>query len=230
MKMTKVQVYKVMEPGRWYTCKDFNGNTQVEIEAISSHLSQLYRDKKLDRQKRVSPGSSFRAMFEYRVRINPLPDTLTSRVIAAISQPPVEVHQEPSKMEQALTYLGLIIREEIEDVVEDRMALLLENMYFESPMAKNPERAKLKRVVVAGLLPGQEKMIKTEFGKDFNLGFYEVNQPVSTLGLLAKRADHVLLITGKISHKHQTPVRHHPGLIWVNGLMTDIRNKLVDLA
>ena len=241
--MNKASVFAKMTFGRWYTCKDFGVTDQKEVWEISSHLSKLYKETKLDRQNIVrQPGYIGGKTFEYKVRdITPLSDTikinskLTAKVAAACI-PKVRVPEpEPvptlSSMEEAMHYLGLILQRQVESLVEDKIAAMLESLYFKGPSIEQPFRSKLKTIIIAGLLPGQGNTIKQEFGRKFNLEFIEGDSKnPKRLAAAAKGADHVLLITGKVGHHHQDQVRHHPGLIWVNGLMTEIRTRLTDLV
>lgn len=91
------------------------------------------------------------------------------------------------------------------------------------------ERMKLSSVVIVGLLPEQENMIKDEFKDCFRLRFWKDGNPKS-LREISGNADHILTFVDKIGHKHEDAIvaaGRKPDR--VTGGMSSLRKRLTEI-
>lgn len=91
------------------------------------------------------------------------------------------------------------------------------------------ERMKLSSVVIVGLLPEQENMIKDEFKDCFRLRFWKDGNPKS-LREISGNADHILTFVDKIGHKHEDAILasgRKPDR--VTGGMSSLRKRLTEI-
>ena len=95
--------------------------------------------------------------------------------------------------------------------------------------SETTERAKLSSVVIVGLLPEQENMIKNEFKDCFRLKFWKDGNPKS-LREISGNADHILTFVDKIGHKHEDAILasgKRPDR--VTGGMSSLRKRLTEI-
>ena len=88
---------------------------------------------------------------------------------------------------------------------------------------------KLTNVVIVGLLPDQENMIKGEFKDCFRLRFWKDGNPKS-LREISGNADHILTFVDKIGHKHEDAILasgRKPDR--VTGGMSSLRKRLTEI-
>lgn len=91
------------------------------------------------------------------------------------------------------------------------------------------ERMKLANVVIVGLQPDQENMIKDEFKECFRLRFWKDGNPKS-LREISGNADHILTFVDKIGHKHEDAIiaaGRRPDR--VTGGMSSLRKRLTEI-
>lgn len=96
-------------------------------------------------------------------------------------------------------------------------------------VSKNIVR-RLPKVALCGLMPNQANEIRKEFSSFFDLVFVGADEKTTRLKDVSVNADFVVLDTKFISHQHQEQVRKHKGLHMVNGGVSAIKDKLVELT
>ena len=100
----------------------------------------------------------------------------------------------------------------------------------EARKAVKVNRVELPRVLIVGLQGNQPTDISNEYGEMLDLRFVEATASTNLIRSGSKHADYVVLITKFISHHHQEAVREHPGLIYVNGSTSELKQVLLPLA
>lgn len=73
------------------------------------------------------------------------------------------------------------------------------------------------KVIVVGLLPVQTNEVQAEYGKVFNLRFFNSNVPSQQIKESAKHCTFAILMTKFTSHSTAAALRAHPGFIFCNG-------------
>lgn len=92
------------------------------------------------------------------------------------------------------------------------------------------KRQQLPRVMVIGVMGEVAFQTESEYGEMLDLRFYKQEENLSLIRSQAKHCDYVVLIVGHINHGHQDCVREHPGLIFCNGGVTQMKEILLTLA
>lgn len=90
-------------------------------------------------------------------------------------------------------------------------------------------RAGRLRVTVVGLRGDQETEVWREFGKELDLRFYSKDRNVKDLWASTKSSDHLVVMTGWVSHAHTAVAARHPGYIPLEGHLMALKDKLTDL-
>ena len=91
-------------------------------------------------------------------------------------------------------------------------------------------RKQLPRVMVIGVMGEVAFQTESEYGEMLDLRFYKQEENLSLIRAQVKHCDYVVLIVGHINHGHQDCVRNHPGLIFCNGGVTQMKEILLNLA
>lgn len=89
-------------------------------------------------------------------------------------------------------------------------------------------RAKLPRVLILGLKPNQAGLIDQEFGNCFDLRFWK-DEGITKLDAMARNADHIVAMTGFISHPQEAHVKSYRGYLRQGGGMDGLRETLTRL-
>jgi len=99
-----------------------------------------------------------------------------------------------------------------------------------APRAAEPQ-APRKRVMIVGLLPGQQNTITREFGRELDLRFITSDAQASNRASeLSRRSDAAVLMTKFVSHTAENIIRAGGGrLIRVSGGMSQLRDALTRL-
>ena len=112
----------------------------------------------------------------------------------------------------------------LEDVIDNMLPNEVASIEDEAA-----NRMKLANVVIVGLLPDQENMIKDEFKDCFRLRFWKDGNPKS-LREISGNADHILTFVDKIGHKHEDAILasgRKPDR--VTGGMSSLRKRLTEI-
>lgn len=112
----------------------------------------------------------------------------------------------------------------LEDVIDNMLPNEVASIEDEAA-----NRMKLANVVIVGLLPDQENMIKDEFKDCFRLRFWKDGNPKS-LREISGSADHILTFVDKIGHKHEDAILasgRKPDR--VTGGMSSLRKRLTEI-
>jgi len=112
----------------------------------------------------------------------------------------------------------------LEDVIDNMLPNEVASIEDEAA-----NRMKLANVVIVGLLPDQENMIKDEFKDCFRLRFWKDGNPKS-LREISGNADHILTFVDKIGHKHEDAIvaaGRKPDR--VTGGMSSLRKRLTEI-
>lgn len=96
------------------------------------------------------------------------------------------------------------------------------------PITVNRRTRKL-RIVVAGLLPGQIRLIDSKFNEVFDLRFWKVTEPIAMLKSTLVSADHVVVLTKFVNHS-VTEVTSQHNHILIPGGLSSLRETLVGLT
>ncbi len=92
----------------------------------------------------------------------------------------------------------------------------------------NPTQARRKRVLVVGLLPGQQDLITREFGRELDLRFVTSDAQVSNRAKeLSHSSDAAILMTKLVSHAAEDIIKSRGGrLIRVSGGLSQLKGAL----
>jgi hypothetical protein len=88
---------------------------------------------------------------------------------------------------------------------------------------------KKPRVLICGMIASQEQAVRDDFDELFDLTFFKSDENLQQLKKMLQ-VDHIILMTGKISHQIQAITRQHPSLHMVGGGVSMIKDKLLKLA
>ena len=91
-------------------------------------------------------------------------------------------------------------------------------------------KQQLPKVMVIGVMGDVAFQTESEYGEMLDLRFYKQEENMNLIRSQAKHCDYVVLIVGHINHGHQDCVRNHPGLIFCNGGVTQMKEILLTLA
>lgn len=83
------------------------------------------------------------------------------------------------------------------------------------------------QITVIGLKPDQERRIEREFTA---LDFSFISSTAYKQTLPMPDGDSVILMTRFVSHNQQKAVREHPGLVYVNGGLSSLREALKTIS
>ena len=86
------------------------------------------------------------------------------------------------------------------------------------------------KVMVVGLHSDQEQFIKKEFDSCLKLVFIHTDAPSKSLINVKDSCDFVLMMTKFINHNKFDIAKDHKGLIMINGGMSDLKDKLYEIA
>lgn len=140
-----------------------------------------------------------------------------------------------------ITELASVLAKQFEDTLTTELeqalvsAMTSVERSFEEKMASARKIAgvtkkQLPRVMVIGVMGEVAYETNSEYGDMLDLRFYKIEENVGLIRAQAKNCDYVILITKHISHNHQDCVREHPGLIYCNGGVTQMKEILLNLA
>ena len=82
------------------------------------------------------------------------------------------------------------------------------------------------KVIVVGLLPVQTNEVQAEYGKVFNLRFFNSNVPSQQIRESAKHCTFAILMTKFTSHSTAAALRAHPGFLFCNGNSSALKQML----
>jgi hypothetical protein len=72
-------------------------------------------------------------------------------------------------------------------------------------------KVKLPTILIAGLLPSQENVIKAAFETRANLKLWNKDMSGQTLGEYARNSDHAIIFTSHVAHQHEDKIRGNLG-------------------
>lgn len=207
-------------------------------------------------EKRYSKGSLYTLSKKLRERIGK-GEIVVNPVV---TKPPIQVASEPvieqpsaetkplaspglerftfgNKITELVSDLARQFEEQLTTELESALNVALGNV--ERSFAKKLEdarkvtgqkRQQLPRVMVIGVMGEVAFQTESEYGEMLDLRFYKQEENLSLIRSQAKHCDYVVLIVGHINHGHQDCVREHPGLIFCNGGVTQMKEILLTLA
>ena len=111
-------------------------------------------------------------------------------------------------------------------------SFIIEQMEAQEILSMKPivtTRSRKLRVVVAGLLSGQSRLIESKFDKAFDLKFWGSTQSIASLKACVSNVDHVVVLTKFISHS-VTDVTSKHNHILVSGGLSSLRETLLSLS
>ncbi len=209
----------------------------------SKHLSYLYKKQQIDRRPYNGPVKHIR--FEYyskkqkNVETPIQPDQKleeyqkseeSSVLIEAIStlanEPVIEsVHASSA------TSLIELIRKIVKEVISDELNSIISNANDivnnkTHSVISTPTPPKLTKVLLIGLLPNQENIIKNEYSDMFELVFANRELPGGVLKGKASKCANTLVLTDFISHTVEKALSRVHGYVRVSGGISSLRVEL----
>lgn len=120
------------------------------------------------------------------------------------------------------------VRAAIRDIVRsaDLQTAVQEVIAEEVNQAKKGGSRKLMSVAVIGLLPQQAGAIQMEYSDRFDLKFLDASTRTPQIKATTSSSAKVILMTKFINHGVQDAVRSHPGLTYVNGGVSSVKQAL----
>lgn len=137
-----------------------------------------------------------------------------------------------SVVAQALPQIIPKLREEMAKAVAEATSCIIERPGGPKPdIAPQPEPKKLPSIFVGGLQPSATSMLSKEFTGVADLRFVTPEDHASMWKSKAANADHAIIMTGFVGHKHVEAVQS-TGIkpILVHGGMTHLRDKILGLC
>lgn len=125
-----------------------------------------------------------------------------------------------------------INRRLIEPIIEKMTNTILDSVRSmlkkpETVKVSEPQKPKLKKIMVVGLIGEQRNFIEKEFKDIFDLKFYDKDDNIQSLKERAINCDEIILMTKFISHKHQDLVKASGApFSYCNGGISDLSKQL----
>ena len=191
-------------------------------------LAALAKGKDLRRE-------GLRGYYTYSINDFSLPPPITTTAPLPPLPTIPQLSPEPTKdlgrsLDELLRLVGQRIVSTVMEAVREEIEAQLGRLTSELVEQQLPkERPNLPKILILGLLPGQEKMMQREFGDCFNLSFQKKGDGGSSLRAKAQGAAHVLAMTDFISHSMAHTISSHPNYHRVPGGMTALRDALTNL-
>lgn len=107
---------------------------------------------------------------------------------------------------------------------------LPEKFSLEGLLKEAEPEPKKPRVLIAGLIPSQEELIKAEYGTVFRLKFFRSDENLQKLKSMLPFTDHFITFTSKISHAIEDHAKASGlPILRCSGGMSMLRNMLTEL-
>lgn len=125
--------------------------------------------------------------------------------------------------------IGGNLEDLISRIVDRRVSVLMREIYSGVSEEVSHTKVKKPRILISGLLHGQESRLKQEFGEFFTFVFHKKDHKASLLTPLLHNVDHVIIMTAVISHSISNAVAPHPSVFYCHGMVEDARKILLKL-
>jgi hypothetical protein len=183
---------------------------QVKSGDIGGYCGHLIKNGTIGQDKSVRP-------FKYYKLRPSKPEPATPVLDSVLAATPVITEKpKPASLDAAIDALANALVGRISEVVEDKVAALVEsivsNRVAESiakltatltkPDPLPAPKLTLPKILVCGLLPDQQQMIRKEFSECFDVRFVGTNDNPSVWKSKATHVDQVFVMTSFISHSH----------------------------
>lgn len=231
------QLLKYLESHGPSTAAELSKVIDVKSGVIGGYLSAHVNNGKVALDKSKTPMRYF-----LRGTPTPAPATPTPTLDKILAATPAVIGPKtPASLDSAIEALATALVGRISEVVEDKVGSLVESIVSRQVASSidkltqtltKPDPvpavvASLPKVLVCGLLAGQQTMIQKEFSDCFDLRFVNTDANPSEWKSRAAHSDRVFVMTSFISHSHTQAIESvgvKPTLV-SNG-MTSLRDAL----
>ena len=211
-----------------------DGETKGSVTNTATAVAAIVKDH-------ISPAEKFAADLKSVPSLDlSEPMTLQSKTAPTFNRRASDTSFEGSLLNSITSLAGVIAQRFEEELLaqlhvasEHAMASVddrFKQRLAEARRAVKAPKIDLPKVMIVGLQGSQPNDIVDEYGEVLDLRFIEATSSTSLLKAGAKHSDFVVLVTKFISHHHQEAVREHPGLIYCNGVVSELKDILLPLA
>lgn len=194
------------------TAAELAKHAGVPSGTVGGHLQTLMKKDVICICKTERPAVYMKRGYPHKPQQHPPPTLKLIMEAPAAVIPP----KAPVSLDEAIESLAMALVGRISEVVEDKVATLIENIVADrvadsitkltttltKPDPLPQTKPTLPKVLVCGLLHDQEQMIRKEFSDCLDVRFVGSNDNPSVWKSRATHVDRIFVMTSFVSHTH----------------------------